>query len=135
MKRFIDSKLADEWSSGQINGYYSIHTIPVVSIEIIYQYVYQDQKQGGLLYNKLRTRINKRIKRMSNKDRRGNIPNRVGIKLRPKLVEDKERFRDWEGDTIIGKNQQGAIITLVKRKSKFTVMAKPNGKKADLVRK
>jgi IS30 family transposase len=135
MKLFIQTKLADEWSPEQINGYCSIHTIPMVSIERIYQYVYQDQKQGGLLYDKLRTRIKKRRKRRSSKERRGSITNRVGIELRPKLVEDKERFGDWEGDTIIGKNHQGAIITLVERKSKFTVMAKPKGKKADSVRK
>ena len=50
MKRFIDTKVADKWSSEQINGYCSIYLIPMVSTERIYQYVYQDQKQGGLLY-------------------------------------------------------------------------------------
>ncbi|MBD3750845.1 MAG: IS30 family transposase [Sphingobacteriales bacterium] len=135
MKRFIETKLADEWSPEQINGYCLIHNIPMVSTERIYQYVYEDQRQGGLLYDKLRTRIKKRRKRRATKDRRGSIPNRVGIELRPKLVADKERFGDWEGDTIIGKNHQGAVITLVERKSKFTIMAKPDGKKADSVRK
>lgn len=106
-----------------------------VSIERIYQYVYEDQRQGCLLYRRLRTRIKKRRKRTLTKDRGGSIPNRVGIELRPKLVEDRERFGDWEGDTMIGKNHQGAIITLVERKSKFTIMAKPKGKKAYSVRK
>lgn len=135
MKHFIESKLGNEWSPEQINGYCLLHLLPMVSTERIYQYVFQDQRQGGLLYQKLRTGTKKRRKRRHIKDRRGSIPNRIGIEFRPKVVEQKERFGDWEGDTIIGKNHQGAIITLVERKSKFTVMAKPNGKKADSVRK
>ena len=54
----------------------------------------------------------KRRKSRENKDCRGSIPNRLGIK-RSKIAEDRERFGDWEGDTILGKNYQGAIITLV----------------------
>ena len=60
----------------------------------------------------MRTCIKKRRKRKAIKDRRGSIPNRLGIK-RSKIAEDRERFGDWEGDTILGKNYQGAIITLV----------------------
>jgi IS30 family transposase len=29
------------------------------------------------------------------------------------------RFGDWEIDTIVGKNNRGAILTLVERKSAF----------------
>jgi IS30 family transposase len=59
------------------------------------------------------------------------IKNRVSIDLRPSVVDNKERFRDWEIDTIMGKNNKGAILTIVERKSAFLLMQKLNGKNAD----
>ncbi len=42
----------------------------------------------------------------------GAIKNRVSIDERPKIVENKKRFGDFEIDTIIGKNHKGAILTI-----------------------
>ncbi len=36
------------------------------------------------------------------------------------MVADRQRIGDWEGDTIIGKGHQQAIVTLVDRVSKLT---------------
>jgi len=66
---------------------------------------------------------------------RGHIPNRVDIDERPKIVEQKTRIGDWEGDTIIGAKHQGAIVSLVDRCSKFTVLKKIDRKTAELVTK
>jgi len=38
------------------------------------------------------------------------------------VVERRERIGDWEADTIIEKGKQGAIVTLVDRKSRFLRM-------------
>ena len=43
----------------------------------------------------------------------------------PPIVERKIRIGDWEGDTVVGKHHQGALVILVDRKSKLTV---DNGK-------
>ena len=45
------------------------------------------------------------------------------IDQRPDIVDTKERFGDWEGDTSIGKNHKSVILTATKRKSQFEVMA------------
>lgn len=63
------------------------------------------------------------------------IPNRVDISQRPKIVEEKSRIGDWEGDTIIGANHQGAILTLVDRATKYCLMEKLNSKQASEVNK
>ena len=43
----------------------------------------------------------------------------------------KERFGDWEIDTIVGENNRGAIVTLVERKTAFMMMEKlEHGKNA-----
>ncbi len=57
----------------------------------------------------------------------------MDIKERPLIVEKKSRIGDWEGDTIIGAEHKGAILTLVDRKSKYTIMEKLKAKTAEAV--
>ncbi len=45
------------------------------------------------------------------KDKRGQILNKVNIKERPKEVEDRLYFGDFEVDLIIGKNHKQALVT------------------------
>ena len=92
-----------------------------VSHEWIYQYIWEDKRNGGQLYQHLR-RKKKYRKRGANGDKRGKIPQRKGIEERPALVDGRERIGDWEADTIIGKGMKGAIVTLVDRKSRFLRM-------------
>ena len=56
MKRYIRDKLiAKQWSPEQIKGRCDLEGIAMVSVERIYQYIYWDQSQGGVLYKHLRT--------------------------------------------------------------------------------
>jgi len=57
------------------------------------------------------------------------------INERPIEVDTKERFGDWEVDTIIGKNHKTAILTATERKSQFELMVKTDGTKAESIRK
>ena len=72
----------------------------------------------------------KRKKRYgSARSRRGAIPNRIDIDQRPAIVDSRKRTGDWEGDTIIGSHDGGAVIaSMVERKSRFTVLAKSKNK-------
>jgi len=109
---------------------------PTVSHERIYQHVWRDKAWGGTLYKHLRIGGTKqRRKRRNSRDRRGTIKNRVGIQDRPEIVERKIRIGDWEGDTVVGKNHQGALVTLVDRKSKLTLIGKVNRYTAEAVEK
>jgi IS30 family transposase len=56
----------------------------------------------------------------------------VSIDLRPDIVKTKERFGDWEIDTIIGEGGKGAIVTMAERKTAFLMMEKlQHGKNAE----
>lgn len=135
-QRYIEEKLTNEqWSPEQIHGYCKTNNIHMVSHERIYQLIYQDKAQGGVLYNHLRHASKKYRKRYGSYDKRGVIPDRVSIDLRPQIVNDRKRIGDWEVDTIIGKNHKGAVLTVVERKSLFTLIAKLDGKKALSVKK
>ena len=132
MISFIKEKLENEqWSPEQIKGYCDKNNIAMVSHERIYQFIYSDQSQGGNLYKHLRTGNNKYKKRYGkHKNRKEIIKNKVSIEERPPIINNKERFGDWEIDTIVGKNHKGAIVTIVERKSNFILMRKLKTKKA-----
>ena len=101
----------------------------------IYNHINADRKQGGTLYKCLRHK-GKPYKKKSGEYRyagRGHIPNRTDISERPKIVDKKKRCGDYEVDLIIGKNHQGAILTIVDRKTKFTLGMLLNSKHADAV--
>lgn len=70
----------------------------------------------------------KKRKRRGKRDSRGHIKNRVSIDKRPYIVEKRSRIGDWEIDTIIGKDHKGALLTIVERKAKWTLVKKLAGK-------
>ena len=117
----VDEKVREDWSPEQISGWLKKDTTVRVSPEWIYRHIYMDKRSGGDLHMHLRCQ-KKRRKRVGNYDRRGKIPNQVSIDDRPDIVEKRERLGDWEADTIIGAGQQGAMVTLVDRKSRFTLL-------------
>jgi len=72
MKRYIDHKLKNyQWLPEQIKGRCYIQGIAMVSVERIYQYIYSNQSQGGLLYKHLRTARRWRGKPLNTKHKRG----------------------------------------------------------------
>ena len=128
----IEEKLRQDWSPEQVSCWLKKNLDTTVSHEWIYQYVYLDKRTGGDLHKHLRCQ-KKRRKRAGDYDRRGKIPNQVSIDERPEIVEKRERIGDWEGDTIIGAGRQGAIVTLVERKSRFTLLKQVANRTAAVV--
>lgn len=135
MIEFVDNKLTEhQWSPEQISGWLLEKKKIAISHERIYQHIWDDKKQGGDLYQYLRCQGKKYQKRGSNGKRsRGQIIDRISIDDRPKVVDDKRRVGDWEIDTVIGKGHSGALVTIVERKTLYTLIARVNGKRADWV--
>ena len=136
MQRLIKNKLTGEqWSPEQIKGWCDDEAIEMVSHERIYQFIWADKTNGGILYKHLRTAQKKYKKRYGSNDRRGVIPNKVSIEQRPDIVDKKERIGDFEIDLIIGKNHKGSFLTIVDRKTGFVIIENVGTKKADVVAK
>jgi len=120
----------EQWSPEQIVGHCKKNGVGMVSHERIYQYIRQDKEQGGSLFKHLRHRLKHRKRPVGAKH--APIKNRTSIDDRPEVINNKQRFGDWEIDTIIGKDRKGAIVTLVERTTSFFMMRKlPNGKNAE----
>jgi len=102
-----------------------------ISHEIIYQHIYADKRNGGDLHQHLRSQKPHRKRYASGQERRGAIKNRVSIDDRPEIVAEKSRIGDWEGDTVIGKNHKGGLVTLAERKSRYVLAGHIRSKHAD----
>jgi len=119
----------DQWSPQQIAGRTKLDDLPTISHETIYQRVLADKDASGVLYTHLRCKKKRKKRYGSARSARGTIPNRIDIDKRPAIVESRKRIGDWEGDTIIGSHTKGAVIvSMVERKSRFTVLAKAKNK-------
>ena len=128
LKGQIISLIEQDWSPQQIEGRLRLENKPLVSHETIYKIIRQDKDEGGTLYKHTRHKLKHRKKHIGKKF---SIKDRVSIDKRPKIVDNKERFGDWEIDTIVGKSNKGAIVTIVERKTAFMMMEKlKNGKNA-----
>jgi IS30 family transposase len=131
---FVREKLLQEWSPEQISGYAKRHFLFSISHERIYQFILADKEKGGNLYKHLRHQHKKYRKRYGSPQRQGPIKNRVMIHDRPEIINEKRRLGDWEIDTIIGKQHKQAIVTLVERVSKKTLIGQVGNKQASFVR-
>ncbi len=119
----IDKWITEEqWSPEQIKGYCDTNHIEMVSHERIYQYIRQDRENGGTLYKHLRHKLKHRKRSVSGKHQV--IKDKVLIDQRPDVINNKERFGDWEIDLIVGKNNKGAIVTIVERTTAMIMMQK-----------
>lgn len=132
---YVKRKLKEDWApeiiAQQLQADYPDDDKMRVSHETIYRWIYSDTKDGGTLYNHLRRGRKKRRKQKRYGSGRRFIQGRVSIAERPAIVDSRERFGDWEGDTIEGKKSSGYIATHVERKSRYLMAAKLVDKKAD----
>ena len=130
----IESKVKEKWSPEQVSGWLGEERNIDISHETIYQYIYSDKRSGGYLFKHLRRKG--KAYQSRNKDKqagRGFIKNRVSIDERPQIVDDKARIGDWEIDLVIGKGHSGALVTIVERKTSFTVSTRVDDKSAKTV--
>jgi IS30 family transposase len=133
---YVIEHIVDGWTPEQIANRLPIEcpddTQMRISHEALYQAIYSDDRLHFLRCLLPQARA-KRRKRGQGKSRRGpSIPHRVGIEHRPQEANERARYGDWEGDTVVGANQQGFIVTLVDRKSRLLRAWKIDSKDAQV---
>jgi len=131
---YIEYLLKEKHSPEQITGRLRLlgwHNVP--SHESIYRYIYHDKKSGGTLHHSLRCQKTYRKRRLTGQDRRGQLRNRMDITARPIEADNRERLGDYEGDTVIGKDHKGVLVTLVDRKTRETKIQALSNRKARAV--
>lgn len=123
----------EQWSPAQISGWRHKHGKESVCVETIYAYIRADKQKGGDLWTHCRHQLKHRKRQVS-------VPytavqNRTMIDERPPEWNGSTPG-DFEMDTIVGKDGNGAIVTIVERNTNFTMARKlPEGKNAKALAK
>ena len=112
--------VAEQWSPERISGVLAKDG-KYISHETIYRMIRKDKAEGGTLYKHCRHKLKRRARPVGG--RRISIPNRTSISERPAEVDGK-RFGDFEMDTIVGRGNHGAIVTLIERSTSMLFMRK-----------
>lgn len=129
--KLIKKYLTIQYSPEQIAATLTLKHYQPISHVTVYKYIYLNRLNEGNLYKQLRHRGKRRIKYGSKRKRR--VKDRVSIEKRPAIVDKKMRLGDFEIDTIIGGGRQGAIVTIVDRKSMYLKLSVPCSKKSKIV--
>jgi IS30 family transposase len=132
---WIEILIRQELSPQQVVDYLKIEKKISLHHETVYQLIYANKATGGDWHQHLRIASKPYRKRYGHYDRRGKIKNKVDIDKRPAVVDRRNRIGDWEGDTVIGKGRNGALLTMLGRKTLYTVIVRLKSKQADLLAK
>lgn len=131
--RMVAGRLAQGWSPDQIAGRLRKEGMPMAGRQWICRHIRADRKAGGGLWRHLRRRGKTPNWKGGRHSGRGHIPGRVDISERPAVVAAKERVGGREADTVIGKAHSGALVSLVDRPTKLTLLQKVDRRTADAV--
>ncbi len=137
---YIRDKIKTQrWSPELVSRRGSMELGDFISHEWIYQYIWTAKHSNHSAYkddkglHKYLKHFKRRSKRRNTKGNRGCIPNRVGIDQRPKAVNDRTRYGDYEVDFMMGKNHKPGLIVMTDRATLMTKLIKTNSKMAKLV--
>lgn len=112
-----------------------------VSVETIYSWIWRckhGHKRADREYKELHRYLRhhgRRQKRRNKKDNWGCLQHRVSVEKRPKLINKRTRIGDKEMDIVLGSNHRPGLLILQDRKTRFTRIAKLNGKSAPYIEK
>jgi IS30 family transposase len=141
----VQAKVAEllklDYSPGQVAGRLKLEHPGDEAMQVSHETIYQAlflQGKGSLraeIAAAVRAgRAERRRPRSKGEERRGKIPGMISISDRPAEAADRAVPGHWEGDEIVGKNNQSAVVTLAERTSRFClIIALPDGKTADKV--
>jgi IS30 family transposase len=126
---FVRRGLLQRWSPDQIAGR-SRREFPhdarrCISHQTIYTWIRQQGPQRRWWEQFLRLGG-----RRPRRDGRGHIPGQVTIRRRPAVINQRRRYGDWEGDTLVGRLHAGGLLTLVERKSGYLLTYKTQDRSA-----
>ena len=134
VREYVGRRLEQCWSPEQIAGRsrreFSREPERQLSRQTIYDWIDRQPPQQREHWQQFLRFGLPRRKRPEN----GRLPGAVAIDGRPRVVNLRRRFGDWEGDTIVSRGHHGGLVSLVERKSGYTLLARVENLRAATVR-
>ena len=130
LRDYVEEKIKKDWSPDEISGRLKkVDThLTYASHRVIYKFVHS--AYGGYNLEKHLRHQKKRKKYLKVTQ----LTDRVFIDQRPNIIEEKQRFYDWEGDFIVsGKNGSGVLLVLYERKSQLGIIRKIPSRKTKII--
>lgn len=114
----------DHWTPEQISGELEKrYGYKVISLKGVYRWlasIYGQKYKKYLPYDK-----KKRGRKKQRGSKNSHIPHRVSIEERPKIIEQRTRIGDFEGDTLgRPRSSSQTLVAIVDRKSRFLMALK-----------
>lgn len=126
---YVREKLSLGWSPEQISGRLHLdHPGFSISHEAVYQYIYKEHSE--LIPLLTRSHKKRHKKGHSRKHKKSHIPNRVGIQERPEDIAQRQHIGHWESDTVVSRQSMAALMLLVERKTRVSLITKLQQKTA-----
>jgi IS30 family transposase len=131
LRDHVVDRLAMGWSPEQIAGRLRLEESEHrVSHESIYRFIFSKTGRDLKLHRYLARRKAKRGLRYF-KAQGHVIPGRKSIANRPKAIEKRQEFGNWEGDLIQFRTQRGAVLNLTERTTRFCLLSFLESKQAE----
>lgn len=127
----VTQYLKQDFSPEQISHWFKRWKFLEISTQWIYHYIRSTHPKR--FYKHLRCKKQNR-KRYGAKRNNQSIAGRTCITGRPEFINNRERYGDWEVDTMIGRQGGKVLVTLVERKSKLSLIGLANNKTAQAVK-
>lgn len=115
MKQWVLEGLAKYWSPEIIAQRWKMEN---PNSKLSYQTIYAAIKNGYLNGINKKTHLRRRGRRKNSHQSATIHPDHT-IHERAKIIEQRERLGDWEGDTVYGAIGKGLLVTCVDRKSRY----------------
>jgi IS30 family transposase len=122
LRNYVEEKMKEDWSPEEISGRIKEEDrqIKYISPKGIYKFVYSvyGRRLGKHLAYRGKKKSQPRVKATK-------LAGRIFIDQRPKIIDKRKRFGDWEGDFIVsGKSGKGVLLVLHERKSRYALIKK-----------
>ncbi len=136
-QEYVAHGLASYWSPDEISGrvQYESPDEPQRHIgrQTIYNWIEQQEPRERAEWKESLRRRGKRPRRKP--PNAEDSAKHAAIAQRPAVINQRRRIGDFEGDTVQGPAGTGGLVTLVDRRSRYTILTKVKNKEARRVRR
>jgi IS30 family transposase len=126
IRKYVTARLDKKWSPEQIAGRIREDLPRKKRCHVSYQTIYNWLAIDARQLREHRRRGTRRTK----PETRGQLKDSVSIAGRPKVVDSKRRYGDWEGDTVVSPGRRSGLTTMVERKSQYLRVRKTKSLKS-----